>query len=165
MGRAAANRQMLRRLDEFLEAKADDNRKAMDQVVAWLQGTGALEAEIHRSVEALGAIFQKWSFEILFLLRLKGRVRFNELKDELTSVGQESLAGMVRELAGVGSRTLSQRLKDLEAQGLVRREAYAEVPVRVEYSLTRKGMRFGDLIMPVIAHLRIWELQSGRDAG
>lgn len=154
-----ANLEMLQRLDAFLDERAEDHRNAMEEVVGWLERTGNLEEEIHRSVEALGAIFQKWSFEILFLLRMRGTLRFNELRDELTSVGQQGLAGKVKELAGVGTRTLSQRLKDLEAQGLVARKVYPEVPVRVEYSLTAKGTRFGDLIMPVIAHLRIWDPQ------
>lgn len=150
---------MLTRLDSFLDDRAEEHRKAMEEVVSWLWKTGDLEAEIHRSVESLGAIFQKWSFEILFLLRMRGTMRFNQLKEELTSVGREGLRGKVKDLAGVGSRTLSQRLKDLESQGLIERQAYAEVPVRVEYRLTRKGSRFGDLIMPVIAHLRIWDDQ------
>ncbi len=154
-----ANQAMLSQLDAFLEERAEEDRAAMESVVEWLEQAGSLESEIHDSVESLGAIFQKWSFEILFLLRLKGRLRFNELKDELTSVGQESLAGRVKQLAGVGSRTLSQRLKDLESQGLIQRDVFPEVPVRVEYSLTSKGSRFGDLIMPVIAHLRIWDLR------
>lgn len=150
---------MLQRLDAFLDERAGDHRNAMEAVVEWLERTGNLEEEIHRSVAALGAIFQKWSFEILFLLRLRQKLRFNELREELTSVGQQGIAGKVKELAGVGSRTLSQRLKDLEGQGLVHRRVYPEVPVRVEYSLTPKGTRFGDLIMPVIAHLRIWDAQ------
>jgi DNA-binding HxlR family transcriptional regulator len=153
------NVEMLTRLDAFLDERAEEHRKAMEEVVSWLWKTGDLEAEIHRSVTSLGAIFQKWSFEILFLLRMRGKMRFNQLKEELTSVGREGLRGKVKDLAGVGSRTLSQRLKDLESQGLIERQAYAEVPVRVEYRLTPKGSRFGDLIMPVIAHLRIWDDQ------
>jgi DNA-binding HxlR family transcriptional regulator len=58
-------------------------------------------------------------------------------------------------LPGIGSRTLSQRLKELEGQGIVARTVFPEVPVRVEYSLTPKGARLGDLFLPVIAHLRI----------
>lgn len=154
---------MLERLDAFLDNQAEGHRKAMEEVVAWLFKTGDLETEIHRSVESLGAIFQKWSFEILFLLRMRRTMRFNQLKEELTSVGQRGIGAKVKDLAGVGSRTLSQRLKDLETQGLVKREVFPEVPVRVEYSLTPKGLRFGDLIMPVIAHLRIWDAQHPQD--
>ncbi len=156
------NEAMLARLDAFLDAQAEDHRRAMQEVVAWLERVGGLEEQIHFSVEAIGSLFQKWSFEIMFLLRIRGTMRFNALKEELTSVGQRGLGAKVKDLAGVGSRTLSQRLKELEAQGLVKREVFPEVPVRVEYSLTPKGMRFGDLIMPVIAHLRIADIRGGR---
>lgn len=134
----------------------------MEEVVSWLWKTGELEKEIHESVAAIGGLFQKWSFEIMFLLRVRGTMRFNQLKEELTSVQQHSIAGKVKELAGVGSRTLSSRLKELEKLGMLDRVAYAEVPVRVEYSLTKKGLRFGDLIMPVIAHLRLSRLQESK---
>ncbi len=157
------DRGMLERLDEFLDELAEGHRAAMEQVVAWLWKTGSMEREIHDSVTAIGVIFQKWSFEILFLLRVRSTMRFNQLKEELTSVHQTSLRGRVAQIAGIGSRTLSQRLKDLEEQGIIRRDVYPEVPVRVEYSLTRKGNRFGDLIMPVIAHLRIWDATHAND--
>ncbi|MBI4784545.1 MAG: helix-turn-helix transcriptional regulator [Oscillatoriophycideae cyanobacterium NC_groundwater_1537_Pr4_S-0.65um_50_18] len=42
-------------------------------------------------------------------------------------------------LPGISTKTLTQRLRQLEAQGLVERRIYAEIPPRVEYSLTRKG--------------------------
>ncbi len=150
---------MIERLDQFLDEQAEGHRKAMEEVVAWLWKSGNLESEIHQSVESIGSIFNKWSFEILFLLRLRGKMRFTQIKEELGSVAPASIGNKVKDLAGVGSRTLSQRLKDLEGQGLILREMFAEVPLRVEYSLTAKGMRFGDLMMPVIAHLRIWDLR------
>lgn len=160
--RRAPGGDLIGKLDAFLDEQAEDHRRAMEEVVSWLWRTGDLEAEIHRSVESLGSIFHKWSFEILFLLRLRGTMRFTQLKEELSAVGPESIQKKVKDLAGVGSRTLSQRLKDLEAQGLIEREVFAEVPLRVEYSLTPKGERFGDLIMPVIAHLRIWDAVQKR---
>lgn len=42
-------------------------------------------------------------------------------------------------LPGISTKTLTQRLRELEAQGLVERRIYAEIPPRVEYSLTPKG--------------------------
>lgn len=134
------NLEMIGKLDQFLDELAEGHRVAMDQVVAWLTGYGDLEREVQRSVEALNPLLQKWSIEICFLLRMKQPRRFNELKEGLP---------------GIGSRTLSQRLKELESQGIVQRVVYPEVPVRVEYSLTPKGLRLGDLFLPVIAHLRI----------
>ncbi len=123
----------------------------MEEVVAWINEHADLDREIEASVDVLSPLFQRWSIEICFVLRMHGLLRFNELK---------------RTLDGIGSRTLSRRLKELEEQGIVHREAYAEVPVRVEYSLTSKGERFGDLMLPVIAHLRLSRLkEEGRLPG
>ena len=52
-------------------------------------------------------------------------------------------------LPGISTKTLTQRLRQLEAQGLVERRIYAEIPPRVEYSLTSKGRQ----IKPVMAAL------------
>lgn len=46
----------------------------------------------------------------------------------------------------VSPRTLSERLKELEEQGIVHRQAYAEVPPRVEYTLTSKGIALEPLL-------------------
>jgi DNA-binding HxlR family transcriptional regulator len=143
---AALNAEMIGQLDAFLDELAEGHRNAMDQVVTWLTGYGDLDREIRRSVEALNPLLQKWSIEICFLLRMKEPRRFNELKENLP---------------GIGSRTLSQRLKELESQGIVQRTVFPEVPVRVEYRLTPKGSRLGDLFLPVIAHLRITGWREG----
>lgn len=72
---------------------------------------------------ALNRIGGKW--KALIVLRLLARPRrFNELQ---------------RSLEGCTQRVLTTQLRDLEADGLVRREVFAEVPPRVEYSLTPVG--------------------------
>ncbi|MCA1819575.1 MAG: helix-turn-helix transcriptional regulator [Halobacteriales archaeon] len=144
------NERMIGELDAFLDELAEGHRKAMDQVVTWLTGYGDLDREVRRSVEALNPLLQKWSIEICFLLRMKEPRRFNELKEQLP---------------GIGSRTLSQRLKELEAQGIVTRTVFPEVPVRVEYRLSPKGSRMGDLFLPIIAHLRITGWREGLAEG
>jgi DNA-binding HxlR family transcriptional regulator len=53
-------------------------------------------------------------------------------------------------LPGISTKTLTMRLRELEAYGLVERRVYAEVPPRVEYSLTTKGAQ----IKPVMAALQ-----------
>ncbi len=139
---------MVKALDTFLDELAAGHRQKMEEVVTWLTGTGRLEDEIHASVQSLSVLFAKWSIEVCFLLRMHGTMRFNEIK------------GWCK---GIGARTLSQRLKDLESQGLVHREVYPEVPVRVEYQLTQRGMRMGDLFLPIIAHLRLTAPRPERD--
>jgi DNA-binding HxlR family transcriptional regulator len=66
------------------------------------------------------------------------------------SEGINRFSGLERSLVGISPKTLSERLKQLEKSGIVTRKSYAEVPPRVEYTLTEMGL---DLI-PLIDHLR-----------
>ena len=67
---------------------------------------------------------RRYSLHILSLLGDRGVARFNEIKTELGEVS---------------SSTLSLRLGELEVAGLVARQTFAEIPPRVEYSLTKEG--------------------------
>lgn len=55
-----------------------------------------------------------------------------------------------RSLAGISPRTLSLRLKELEDNGIVERQTFAEVPPRVEYALTKKG----EALIPIVEAMR-----------
>ena len=66
-------------------------------------------------------IGKRWSLLILKNLSTKETIRFNELK---------------RALDGISSTVLSERLLELEREGLVSKKIYPEVPPRVEYSMT-----------------------------
>jgi len=88
-------------------------------------------------VEAtLDLIDGKWKAVILYHL-LGDAVRFNELGRRLSRITQ---------------RMLTRQLRELEAAGLMHREVYAEVPPRVEYSLTSLGRS----LEPVIRSLWTW---------
>ncbi len=85
---------------------------------------------------AMGLLGKRWSGLILRAL-MEGPCRFNEL---LSTVEK------------VSDRVLTERLRELEAAGLVERKVYPESPVRIEYSLTEKG-RAMDTVM---AALQSW---------
>lgn len=87
-------------------------------------------------MSTIAMISDKWKVLIICKLR-KGTIRFNSLK---------------RELQGVTQRVLTQQLRELEADGLVCRKVYAEVPPRVEYSLTH----LGQTLVPVLESLEEW---------
>jgi len=85
---------------------------------------------------AVAAIADKW--KILIILSLGARtLRFGEL---------------LASLEGIAPKVMSRQLRSLEADGLVVRKAYAEVPPRVEYSLTRPGQT----LLPILLDLQRW---------
>lgn len=57
---------------------------------------------------------------------------------------------------GISGRVLSERLKDLENEGIVKREVYPETPVRIEYSLTDKGLALEPLMKDIEKWSQSW---------
>lgn len=86
---------------------------------------------------ALDVLGGKWKVFILSALAQRGTLRFGELQRQIPRVTQ---------------KMLTQQLRELEDAGLVQRRIYAEVPPRVEYSLTPHGLT----LHPVLATLRDW---------
>lgn len=85
---------------------------------------------------ALSIMGNKWT-ALLIMELAKGPTRFCALEDSLE---------------GISPRTLSQRLDDLEEKSVITKKKYAEVPPRVEYTLTKKGE---DLI-PILRSMATW---------
>ena len=80
---------------------------------------------------ALDLLSGRWSVDVVYLLA-SGTRRYSEI---LYEVGE------------ISKKTLTQTLRSLETNGLVTRRAYAEVPVRVEYSLSPLGWSLTQLLM------------------
>jgi DNA-binding HxlR family transcriptional regulator len=80
----------------------------------------ALCARFHRASELIG---RRWTGAIIFVL-LKTRCRFATLRDAIPDITD---------------RMLSDRLQELEDEGIIERTVVPATPVRVEYALTRKG--------------------------
>lgn len=85
----------------------------------------------------LSLISGKHKMVILYCLMEFGKVRFNELK---------------RYLKHISDKTLSNNLKELEADRLVIRKEYPQIPPRVEYSLSERGKS----LMTVLDQLCVW---------
>jgi DNA-binding HxlR family transcriptional regulator len=66
------------------------------------------------------------------------------------AAGNSRFCELERSLAGISPRTLSLRLRALEEEEIVERQTYAEVPPRVEYALTAKGLA----LLPIIDSMR-----------
>lgn len=92
---------------------------------------GVCSCQIEGVIELMG---RRCGLLIFTIIGNYGKVRYNELEKKLGSVSP---------------RTLSDRLKELEDAGLVRREMFEEIPLRVEYSLTPAGAGLMDALAPV----------------
>jgi DNA-binding HxlR family transcriptional regulator len=68
------------------------------------------------------------------------------------SLGTRRYSELTRQLPGATQKMLTQQLRDLEYNGLVTRKVYAEVPPKVEYTLTDFGMT----LMPVLTAMNQW---------
>lgn len=100
---------------------------------------GDAVAEFHW---ALGLLTGKWKGEILWQLG-QGKQRFGALR---------------RLIPGVSQHMLTMQLRDLEADGLVKRTIFAEVPPRVEYEITDAARA----LRPVFDELFKWSQQYGK---
>lgn len=83
----------------------------------------------------IDVISKKWALLIINAIGNHGKLRFKELMDGLS---------------GISPKTLSDTLKDLEAEGLIKRESFAEIPPRVEYTLTEDGNDLREAIIPLL---------------
>jgi DNA-binding HxlR family transcriptional regulator len=115
---------MLRMASE--QATAEDHRTAR-------AGRESCCSAYHQAIELIG---KRWTGAILFVL-LDGPLRFSEVKL------------LVPDLS---DRLLSERLKELEGEGIVERRVIDEMPVRVEYALTEKGRA----LEPAVRSLKVW---------
>jgi DNA-binding HxlR family transcriptional regulator len=99
----------------------------------------------HRAIELIG---RRWTGVILRAM-LSGEARFSDIASVVP---------------GLSDRLLSERLKELEAEGIVTRTVVASTPVRVDYALTEKGQALNEVIIAISSWAEHW-LTPVRDSG
>ena len=99
----------------------------------------------HHAVELIG---RRWTGAILRALHA-GVTRFTDLTNTVP---------------GLSDRMLSERLKELEAEGVIERRVIPETPVRVEYLLTEKGHALSGVMDAISAWATEWHDDAARDA-
>src|SRR3954471_19984834 len=97
----------------------------------------ALCTPFHHAIELIG---RRWTGAIISLL-LQKRCRFAELRDAIPEITD---------------RMLSERLQELESEGIVERSVIPETPVRVEYSLTKKGRALASAVEAISDWAHKW---------
>jgi DNA-binding HxlR family transcriptional regulator len=83
----------------------------------------------------IGTISKKWALQIIAVIGNHPKLRFSEI---------------TKKLGRVSPKTLADRLKELEIAGLIKRETFAEIPPRVEYTLTKDGTELRNAMMPLM---------------
>jgi DNA-binding HxlR family transcriptional regulator len=83
----------------------------------------------------IDTIGKKWTLLVVNAIGNHGRLRFSR---------------MMEELHGISPTTLTDTLQELQREGLIMRESFAEIPPRVEYSLTRDGAQLRKAILPLL---------------
>ena len=91
----------------------------------------------HRAIELIG---RRWNGAIVFVL-LRSRSRYSALREAIP---------------GITDRMLSERLQELEHEGIIERTVVPETPVRVEYALTKKGRALAAALNAVGAWAHKW---------
>lgn len=91
--------------------------------------------------DIISRLSSKWGMSILVTLNANGTLRFNDIQKSIGDISQ---------------RMLTVTLRTLEADGLVERKVYAEVPPRVEYRLTQRGIS----LLPYVEGLVDWAIAN-----
>jgi DNA-binding HxlR family transcriptional regulator len=97
----------------------------------------ALCPRYHAAIELIG---RRWNGAIIRVL-LGGRLRYSELRDAI---------------ADITDRMLSERLRELEAEGVLARRVWDGMPIRVEYELTPKGRALEQAVGAIAAWATEW---------
>jgi DNA-binding HxlR family transcriptional regulator len=103
-------------------------------VTATLEREGTCCPRLHEAIELVG---KRWTGAIIYVLLHGGSMRFSQIAQAVPDLSD---------------RLLSERMKELEARGIVDRHVHTDSPVRVEYELTERGRE----LAPALKELKAW---------
>ncbi len=126
--------ELARLVDDFLR----DLEKTLAKRERREYSAEEMEHQMKGIVGMLGALSQRWSLIIIFLLYMK-TLSFNELREMLP---------------GISSRTLTDKLRMLEKNAILNRSVTSSGPIRVSYSLTLRGREIALSFLPLLYQLR-----------
>lgn len=126
-------------LRKLIEARLEQTLKGVEDTLTKIienqeLDPQALQDELKSLEETFNLLFQKWNLEILYSLFLRNTMGFAEFKKALS----------------VNGRTLSDKLKLLANHGYIQRNVTSGPPLRVEYTLTKKGKNTVLLALPLL---------------
>jgi DNA-binding HxlR family transcriptional regulator len=100
-----------------------------------------LKEEECSPIKVMQMLSKKWTLLVLSLLVRSQSLRYTELIDQLE---------------GISPKTLTERLRELEKEGIVARKMFSEIPPKVEYSLTEKGCELATSLLHVLKWAEKW---------
>ena len=99
-----------------------------------------------RFEKGISLLSQRWTALVIYQL-LSGSGRFSTIQSSI----------------GISGKVLSERLKDLEHQGIVKRNVIPETPVIIEYSLTEKGISLEPILKGIENWSQLWVKLEGEE--
>lgn len=96
-----------------------------------------MQPELCKVDDALGILVGKWKPIILLILLQEGTKRFSDLK---------------RRVPGITQKMLTKQLRELEEEDIITRNVYAQVPPKVEYSISE----YGESLEPILVAMHEW---------
>ena len=121
------------------------SKRSYSPQVACMILDGEAEYCIDPAEDLLGVLGSKWTLAIIGVLGNRPVMRFHDL---------------IVALNGVGSKTLAERLRDLQKLGMISRRVIPDTPVRVEYRLTEQGSSLRKSLIPLLAWAATYQTKA-----
>jgi DNA-binding HxlR family transcriptional regulator len=123
-------------MDELIPSMREAVRKDLKKdIETFVHDDAHIQKELLFLNDALNFLQKKWTMDLIYIIRIKGKPFFNDIR---------------RALPNINSRTLSTRLKEFEENHIINREVSNSQPIRVSYELTDLGKGVYELLIPLL---------------